>query len=318
MTFIEPNAQKPAAGLVRIGTRGSQLARWQAEWVARTLKSLHPDLDVELVEIKTQGDRDRNSSLSAIGGAGLFTKEIQVALLDRRVDLAVHSLKDLPTEPVPGLVLAAVPPRESTSDALIAPQARTLDALPPGARVGTSALRRRAQLLNLRPDLQVENLRGNVETRLNTALQGRLDAVILAQAGLNRLGLQSHITESLGPPRFLSAVGQGALGLECRIGDEALKWVSPLDDPTTHACVAAERALLEALGGGCVVPMAALGRVESGRLRLDVSVLDADGRHRLDGSETGDVDAPEALGRRLAGILRSQGAETLLRTSRPQ
>ncbi len=307
------NESRTQARTVRIGTRGSRLARWQAEWVASSLKTHHPELDVQLVEIRTQGDRDRSSSLAAIGGAGLFTKEIQVALLDGRVDVAVHSLKDLPTDPVAGLTLAAVPPRESTADALIAPSARSLDALPQGARVGTSALRRRAQLLNLRPDLRIENLRGNVETRLNAALDGRLEAVLLAEAGLNRLGLDQHMTERLGPPRFLPAVGQGALGLECRAEDAPmLQTLAPLNDPITHSCVVAERALLRALGGGCVVPMGALASVQEGRLRLSVTILDPDGRQKLDGSEIGDVESPEALGRSLAESLRLQGAEALL------
>src|SRR4051794_36917851 len=198
---------------LRIGTRGSPLARWQAAWVAGRLGDLHPGLVVELVEIRTQGDRDRNSPLSAIGGTGLFTKEIHRALLDGTVDLAVHSLKDLPTQGPDGLALAAIPPREEAADALIAPADRRLDALKAGARVGTSSLRRRAQLHWLRPDLVVEELRGNVETRLKRALEGHLDAVILAEAGLRRLGLDRHVTERLGPPRFLPAAGQGALGI---------------------------------------------------------------------------------------------------------
>src|SRR6476620_3489331 len=198
---------------IRIGTRGSRLARWQAEWVARRLLELHPGLRVELVEIKTLGDRDRNSPLAAIGGTGLFTKEIQRALADSAVEIAVHSLKDLPTQGPEGLTLGAVPPREDAADALIAPVHKTLDALPPGATIGTGSLRRRAQLLHLRPDLEVVGVRGNVETRLNRALEGTLDAVVLAEAGLRRLGLERHVTERLGPPRFLPAVGQGALGI---------------------------------------------------------------------------------------------------------
>ncbi len=313
MTLNDSTQHIPASETIRIGTRGSRLARWQADWVAETLKAHHPGLNVQLVEIKTHGDRDRNSSLAAIGGAGLFTKEIQVALLDGRVDIAVHSLKDLPTDTVPGLRLAAVPPRESTADALIAPVSKTLEALPPGARVGTSALRRRAQVLSLRPDLHVENLRGNVETRLNAALDARLDAVLLAEAGLNRLGLTTHITETLGPPRFLPAVGQGALGLECRADHPAaLAFLAPLDDPITHACVLAERALLSALGGGCVVPMAALARLVNGRLELHAAVLDADGREKLEDSASGDPRNPLELGRELAETLRARGADRLL------
>src|SRR5438270_5447089 len=233
---------------VRIGTRGSHLARWQAEWVADRLRALHLGLAVELVEIKTQGDRDRNSPLAAIGGTGLFTKEIQRAVLDGSVDVAVHSLKDLPTQGPEELTLAAVPPREDVADALIAPVYRTLEALPQGARVGTSSLRRRAQLLHVRPDLSVETIRGNVETRLNQALTGKFDAVVLAWAGLHRLGLHEHVTQRLAPPFFLPAVGQGALGIECRIDDRiTADFLRPLDDPAAHRAVLAERRALAEL-----------------------------------------------------------------------
>jgi hydroxymethylbilane synthase len=300
-------------GVLRIGTRGSRLARWQSEWVAAELRRHHPGLDVVLVEIKTQGDRDRNSPLAAIGGAGLFTKEIQRALLDGRVDLAVHSLKDLPTLPAGNLTLAAVPPRESAADALIAPKHRSLDALPTGAHVGTSSLRRRALLLHARPDLRVENLRGNVETRLRAATEGALDAIVLAEAGLIRLGLGEHVTQQLSPPGFLPAVSQGALGLECRGDDsDTLDRVAPLDDPATRRAVTAERALLAALGGGCVVPLAALAREVAGQLALRAAVLDPDGRERLDASALGPLDDPESLGHHLAEDLRGRGADRLL------
>lgn len=302
-------------GTVRIGTRGSQLARWQASWVADRLRTLHPGLHVELVEIKTHGDRDRNSPLAALGGVGLFTKEIQRALLDGTVEIAVHSLKDLPTEGPVDLALGAVPPREETADALIAPGARTLDALPAGASVGTGSLRRRAQLLHARPDLQVVGIRGNVETRLNQALGGALGAVVLAEAGLRRLGLEGHITERLGPPRFLPAVGQGALGIECRADDRVTReLLAPLDDPATHRAVVAERRVLAELEGGCMIPLGAWGRdTAAGLLALDAAVLDPDGRERLFVNVSGPRDDPDALGRRAAGELRAQGADRLLR-----
>jgi hydroxymethylbilane synthase len=313
---------------IRIGTRGSRLARWQAEWVADRLRGLHPGLDVELVEIKTQGDRDRNTPLAAMatGGTGLFTKEIQRAVGDGAVDVAVHSLKDLPTQCSPGLVLAAVPVREDVADALIAPGYRTLDALPAGARVGTSSPRRRAQLLYRRPDLEVVTLRGNIETRLNQALEGRLDAVVLAWAGLKRLGLEGHVTHRLEPPAFLPAVGQGALGIECRRGDEdVLALLQPLDDPATHRAVRAERAALAELEGGCIIPMAAWARdVEEdeseGRpdgsgsmLAIDAVVFEPDGRERVAASLRGPRDDPDGLGRRAAPALRDRGAEPLLK-----
>jgi hydroxymethylbilane synthase len=300
---------------LRIATRGSRLARWQADHVADALRRQHPDLNVELVEIRTLGDRDRNSPLAAIGGTGVFTKEIQRALLAGDADVAVHSLKDLPTAPIDGLVLAAVPPREAVLDALIAPRHRTLAALSPGARIGTSSLRRRALLGHARPDVAVVDLRGNVETRLRQALDGTLDAVILAEAGLRRLGLDQHVTERLGPPAFLPAVGQGALGLECRAGDAATRsLLATLDAPASHRAVVAERALLAALHGGCLVPLGAWARDEGGALRLDAAVLDPEGRRRLDASVSG--GDPIELGREVAARLLDQGASELLASIR--
>jgi hydroxymethylbilane synthase len=282
-------------------------------------------LTVELVEIKTHGDRDRNSPLAAIGGTGLFTKEIQRAVLDHAVDVAVHSLKDLPTQGPEELTLAAVPPREDVADALIAPYHRTLEALPQGARVGTSSLRRRAQLLHLRPDLSVETIRGNVETRLNQALTGKLDAVMLAWAGLHRLGLHEHVTQRLAPPLFLPAVGQGALGIECRRDDRITgDFLRPLDDPATHRAVLAERRALAELEGGCLIPMAAWARDVNAEgeedqldsLALDAAVFDPDGRTCVTAALIGPRDDPDGLGQRVAQALRDQGAEALLRQFR--
>ncbi|WP_165074168.1 hydroxymethylbilane synthase [Paludisphaera rhizosphaerae] len=303
---------------IRIGTRGSRLARWQADWVADTLRNRSPGLSVELVEIKTQGDRDRNSPLAAIGGTGLFTKEIQRAVLDGAVDVAVHSLKDLPTQGPAELVLAAVPPREDVADALIAPARKTLEALPAGSRVGTGSIRRRAQILNARPDLVVTSIRGNVETRLNLALGGELDAVVLAWAGLHRLGLHHHATQRLEPPAILPAVGQGALGIECRADDQATRGLlALLDDPDAHRGVVAERRALAELEGGCMIPMAAWGRIaEDGQLHLDAAVLDPDGRTRLLASLSGDPNAADELGRRVAQALRDQGADAILNAFR--
>ena len=309
-------------GTIRIGTRGSRLARWQADWVAGRLRSLHPGLGVELIEIKTHGDRDRNSPLAAIGGVGLFTKEIQRAVLDGSVDLAVHSLKDLPTQGPAELVLAAVPLREDVADALIAPEFKSLDALPAGARVGTGSPRRRAQLLFRRPDLEVVMLRGNVETRLNQALEGRLDAVVLAWAGLKRLGLETHVTQRLAPPDFLPAVGQGALGIECRSDDtEVRKLLASLDDPASHRAVRAERAALAELEGGCIIPMGAWARDLEGdqgepderMMAIDSAVFDHDGHDRVVVSLRGSCDDPEGLGKAAAQALRDRGAEPLLK-----
>jgi hydroxymethylbilane synthase len=303
---------------LRIGTRGSRLARWQAEWVSSRLREAHPTLAVELIEIKTQGDRDRNSPLAAIGGTGLFTKEIQRAVLDGSVDVAVHSLKDLPTLGPEELVLGAIPSREDVADALIAPTYKTLEALPSGASVGTSSLRRRAQLLYRRPDLNVQSVRGNVETRLNMALDGTLDAVMLAWAGLHRLGLHGHVTERLEPPGSLPAVGQGALGIECRRDDtRTLTLLSSLDDPATHRAVTAERRTLAELEGGCMIPLAAWGRDirdEEGNvnLALDAAVYDPDGKTRVLASLEGSVEDPDGLGKHVANALREQGAMPLL------
>ena len=300
---------------IRLGTRGSPLARWQSEWVAARLVESHPGLQVELIEIKTHGDRDRNSPLAAIGGAGLFTKEIQRALLDHTVDLAVHSLKDLPTQGPVELVLGAVPARESVFDALIAPVYKTVNALPQGARVGTSSLRRKALLRNLRPDLEVVDVRGNVETRLKHAIEGRVDAVILAEAGLYRLGLQTHITERLEPPRFLPAVGQGALGVECRGDDtEVQALLQCLDDPDTHQAVLAERTLLAELQGGCLVPLGAWATRLNGMVSLTATVLDPEGTARINAKAEPMAD-PITLGKQVAQLLLDQGAQKLLRGS---
>ena len=302
----------PAATVLRIATRGSDLALWQSRWVADRLRAAHPGLSVEIVEIKTRGDRDRTTPLAAIGGQGLFTKEVQQAVLDGTADLAVHSLKDLPTGGPAELVLAAIPEREPPGDALIAPQFGTLDALPKEARVGTGSLRRRAQLLWLRPDLEVVGVRGNVETRLRRALDGDMDAVVLAQAGLKRLGLEVHITEHLGPPLFLPAVGQGALGLECRADDQTTQHLlAPLDDPAVRAAVLAERRVMAELEAGCMIPLAALGRIDGDKLVLDAAVLDGSGRERIATSARGPIDEPEALGREVAAQLRALGAERL-------
>lgn len=305
--------------VLRIGTRGSPLARWQAGWVAERLRVLHPGLEVALVEIKTHGDRDRNTPLALLGGLGLFTKEIQRALHDRVVDVAVHSLKDLPTQGPTELTLAAIPPREGLADALIAPKYKTLNALPDGATVGTGSLRRRAQLLFLRPGLNVVGVRGNVETRLEQANAGKLDAVVLAEAGLRRLGLEGQVTERLGPPRFLPAVGQGALGIECRADDDATRArLSLLDDPATRRAVLAERRVLAELEGGCMIPLGAWGRdAEGGGLALDVAVFDTEGRERVFIAMTGPSDDPEGLGWRAAEALRAHGAERLLRHPEP-
>lgn len=298
---------------LRIGTRGSPLALWQANHVAALLRPLAVPRPVELVLIETQGDRVRDIALSQIGGDGLFTKEIQNALLDDRVDIAVHSLKDLPTHPVEALTLGAVPARGPVGDAFVSKRFSRFADLPHGARLATSSLRRRSQLLHRRPDLQVETLRGNVETRLHKLSTQNLDGILLAQAGLLRLGLESHITEILDPQWMLPAVGQGALGLECRVNDPVTReLLSTLDDPATRASVLAERALLRALGGGCLVPIGALAEVIGTTLWLRAAVLDTEGTSRVGGEITGPVADAERLGRELATQLITEGARELL------
>ena len=298
---------------LRIGTRGSPLALWQANHVADRLRPLVGPRPVELVLIRTTGDRVQDRPLAQIGGDGLFTKEIQQALLTDTADVAVHSLKDLPTLPVEGLVLAAVPPRGPSGDAFVSRRHRTFESLPPHAVVGTSSLRRRAQLLHRRPDLRPVEMRGNVETRLRKLEEQGLDALVLAQAGLERLGLGAAITELLDPAWMLPAVGQGALGLECRAEDgDTLGLLRALDDVPSRQAVLAERALLRALGGGCLVPIGAAARVEGDSLTLRGAVLSPDGRGRVAGQAEGPAAEAEALGRRLAEDLLARGARALL------
>jgi hydroxymethylbilane synthase len=298
----------------RIGTRGSRLALWQANHVAEQLRPLLAPREVVLVELRTTGDQVRDVSLAAIGGQGVFTKEIQQAVRDGRADLAVHSLKDLPTAPVPGLVLAAVPPRGPTRDVLIAPRHGRFDNLPRAARVATGSSRRRAQLLHRRPDLHLVDIRGNVDTRLRKLCTEDLDGLILAQAGLERLNLAHEVTEVLDPSWMLPAVGQGALGLECRADDdEALAAVRRLNHAPSMQAVTAERAFLRTLGGGCLLPIAALADVAGEVLTLTGAVCSPDGRRRLAGTVTGPAADADALGQELARRLLAQGARELLR-----
>ncbi len=299
---------------LRLGTRGSPLALWQANYIADKLRPVAAPRAVELVLIETHGDRDQASALSAMGGFGVFTKAIQNALLDGRADVAVHSLKDLPTIPEPALELVAVPVRGPTGDAFISRKHKRFDDLPEGATVGTSSLRRRAQVLNRRPDLSLLDLRGNVDTRLRKLDEQNLDAIILAEAGLARLGLADRITEILDASWMLPAVGQGAIGLECRAVDHATKrLVESLRDAETFARVLAERAMLYTLGGGCLVPIGATSMVIDGVLTVRGAVLTPDGKRRVVATHTGLADAPLALGQELAAMLLAEGAAELLK-----
>ncbi|MCS6863918.1 MAG: hydroxymethylbilane synthase [Gemmataceae bacterium] len=298
---------------LRLGTRSSPLALWQANFVADLLRPIVAPSSVELVLIETHGDRDQASALSAMGGFGVFTKAIQMSLLEGRVDVAVHSLKDLPTIPQPGIELCAVPPRGPTGDAFLSVQHRRFDDLPPGATVGTSSLRRRAQVLNRRPDLRLVDLRGNVDTRLRKLYDQGWDGIILAEAGLQRLGLQHHITETLDPRWMLPAVGQGAIGLECRSHDDETRAIlQAINCSITMAQVAAERAMLAALGGGCLVPIGATSATLDGILTVRGTVLSPDGRRRVVATHSGPIETPLAIGQELAAMLLAEGADELL------
>lgn len=299
------------ARTLRIGTRGSKLARWQSDWVAEQLRAA--GVAVDIVEITTRGDLQQAGPVAAIGGTGVFTKEIQAALLEGTVDVAVHSLKDLPTMQAAGLTLAATPPRENPADALIARNGETLASLAPNSRIGTGSQRRRAQLLALRPDLAMLDIRGNVDTRLRKLDEGDYDAIVLAAAGLTRLGWADRITELLAPPRLLPAPGQGSLGIECRSDDHAaFEVLAALDDPITRAAVVAERSLLAVLEGGCSAPVAAWGRVSDGELRLDGLVASLDGQHVLRASGAAQAADAAELGARIAGGLLQQGAAAIV------
>ena len=300
---------------LRIGTRGSRLALWQANHVAALLRAHAADRTVELVEIQTAGDQVRDVPLTTLGGQGVFTKEIQKALLDDRVDVAVHSLKDLPTIPVDGVVLAAVPLRGPTGDVFVSKRYRRFDDLPAGAVIATSSLRHRAQVLHRRRDLSVVDIRGNVETRLRKLDEQALDGLVLAQAGLERLELADRITEVLDPAWMLPAVGQGALGLECRTADAATSaLLLAVNHSPTHHAVLAERAFLRALQGGCQVPIGAAGSVHEGAVSVRGAVLSPDGSRRLEGKMSG--ANPEETGENLARELLNLGAGELLADSR--
>ena len=313
----------PSDRPLRIGTRASKLARWQSDWVAAELRRL--GAVVEIVEITTRGDVEQLGPVASIGTQGVFTKEIQAAVLGGDVDLAVHSLKDLPTEQASGLALAATPPRETVADALVSNGAESLAELPAGARVGTGSLRRRAQLLHLRPDLHVAGIRGNVDTRLRKLDEGEFDAIVLAAAGLTRLGLAHRITETLEPLRMLPAPGQGSLALECRADDAATTaLIRQLDDLQTRVGVIAERALLAALHGGCSAPIAAWGRIDGALLRVDALVASIDGREVLRSSivaevpaaADGAIRAAHDAGLAAAEELRILGAEPIILAAR--
>jgi hydroxymethylbilane synthase len=298
---------------IKIGTRGSKLALWQANWVRSEIEKKHPELKVELERIKTTGDKITDVPLAQVGGKGLFVKEIEEALLSRRIDLAVHSMKDVPTELPPGLHLRAITQREDPRDAVISRTGAKLLDLPTGARVGTSSLRRQAQLLNLRPDFELLSLRGNLDTRIRKLEEGQFDCIILAAAGIKRLGWEDKITEVISPEVMIPAIGQGALGIETRVdNDYANSLVAFFDHPETSVCVRAERAFLKRLEGGCQVPIAAHGTVDKEALKLTALVAETDGKTVIKDSIEGRSDRAEELGTVLAERLLKMGAREIL------
>ena len=295
---------------IRLGTRGSQLALWQSNWVKSELEKL--GVSVELIQIKTEGDI-KTGSLAQIGGQGVFTKRLQIALLENEIDLAVHSLKDLPTEDHPKLTIAAVPERENTADALVSNEYDDLDSIPQGAKIGTGSVRRAAQLLHLRDDLKIEDIRGNVDTRLQKLDDGKYDAIVLASAGLVRLGLSDRITYQFEPHQLMPAVGQGALGLETRADDSnTIDLVSQLSDPPSFHRAMAEHSMLRALFAGCLAPVGANTTVNDGQLTLEGIVLSVDGKEKVSVSMTLPVAQSRELGEAVAKELIAKGADKFL------
>ena len=303
---------------LRIGSRGSKLALWQAHWVAGLLTERFPGMGIAIETIKTTGDRIQDVPLAKIGDKGLFTKELDRALLDGRVDLVVHSLKDVPTAPVDGIVLAAIPEREDPRDAFIGKDGQRFGDLPAGAYVATGSLRRRAQVLALRPDIQLADLRGNIDTRLRTLKESKnLHGIILALAGVKRLGLAHEVTEVFEPPAWLSAPGQGALGIATRPG-EVQDLAAHLDHAVTRCAVAAERAVLARLEGGCTVPMGAYALIENGALTVDAFVADLSGSMAVRDHRCGSPDRAKQLGTETGDFLLAHGGAEILRDLRTE
>lgn len=298
---------------LRIATRQSRLALWQADHVAAQLRVAHPDLDVVLVPMTTTGDRILDRPLADVGGKGLFIKELELAIAEDRADIAVHSMKDVPSDLPPGMTLAAMLHREDPRDAFVSLRHERFSALPHGARVGTSSLRRQSQLKHARPDLQLQSLRGNVETRLRKLQEDQYDAIILAAAGLKRLGLQDRITQFLDFEQSVPAVGQGVIGIECRQDDErSIRLVGALNDAVAWLCCEAERAFARRLQGSCQSPIGGHAELDGTRLDLRGVVGAPDGGEMYKGSQSGDVADVHALGIALAERLLDAGAKQLL------
>lgn len=300
--------------VVRIATRKSPLALWQAEFVRDSLKALHPDIEVELVKMVTQGDKILDTPLAKVGGKGLFVKELEVGMLEGEADIAVHSMKDVPVEFPDGLHLAVICEREDPRDAFVSNTYEKIEDLPKGARVGTSSLRRMCQIRNWRPDLQIMDLRGNVNTRLRKLDEGEYDAIILACAGLKRLGFDDRIRTHLDPGFSLPAIGQGAVGIECRSNDSFINdLIAPLNHPATRTRVLAERAMNNRLEGGCQVPIGGYAELDGDTLLIRGLVGRPDGSEMIRGEIAGRAEEAEFLGKTLAEDLLSRGADAILK-----
>ncbi len=298
---------------IRIGTRGSPLALWQANWIKSRLQSIHPGLEAEIVPIKTSGDKIQDVALAKIGGKGLFVKEIEEALLRGEIDIAVHSMKDVPVKLPAGLNIVAIPAREDPRDALISQNGVKLKDLPQKARVGTGSLRRITQLLHYRPDLEIVPLRGNIETRIKKMTAESLDGIVLAVAGLRRMGMEDKISEAIDPGIMLPAMGQGAVGVEARQFDaDTLELVLELDHEETHIALEAERAFLRALGGGCQVPIGAHATLSADQLTLKAVVGSLDGKQIFKSEKTGIPQRAREIGESLGKEMLEQGAGKLL------
>jgi len=299
--------------ILRIATRKSPLAMWQAEHVSAKLIAAHPGLIIELVGMSTQGDKILDTPLAKIGGKGLFVKELEVGMLQGDADIAVHSMKDVPVGFPEGLHLPIIMQREDPRDAFVSNTYKSLDDLPQGAILGTASLRRQSQISHKRPDLQIKSLRGNVNTRLRKLDDGEYDAIILASAGLKRLGFENRITDCLEPEQSLPAIGQGAIGIECRINDSRVEaLIEVLKDQDTAICVSAERAMNQRLNGGCQVPIAGFAILESGQLRMRGLVGSVDGKEILRCEKTGEIADAAKIGVAIAEELLDMGAGRLL------
>lgn len=299
---------------MRLGSRGSALALWQTHYVRDLLQAAWPDLTLTVEIIKTQGDKILDTPLPLIGGKGLFTAELEAALHHRQIDLAVHSLKDLPVTAPPGLIIGATPPRANPADALVSRGGHTLANLPPGAAVGTSSLRRAAQLLHQRPDLRILDIRGNVDSRIGKVLDngGPYDAIVLAYAGLERLARLDVVSQILSSAEMTPAPGQGSLAIQCRDETASVALLRPLHDPTTEAAVTAERAFLAALGGGCALPIAAHATLSGDQLHVHGRVTAVDGSKQIDVTLIGERTAAQQAGFDLAQVALNEGAADLL------